>query len=63
MLTLKFLSQSFNFIYIYLEVSSCPVIFLQEISKVLFIKPRNNKVLYLNLMTLNNIYINLDPQT
>ena len=36
---------------------------VQEISQVLFIKPRYNKVLYLILMTLNEVYINLDPHT
>ena len=36
---------------------------MQEISQVLFIKPRYNKVLYLILMTLNEVYINLDPHT
>ena len=36
---------------------------VQEISQVLFIKPRYNKVLYLILMTLNEVYINLEPHT
>ena len=36
MITLKLLSKSFYLIY--LEVSSCPVIFLQEVSKVSFIQ-------------------------
>ena len=36
---------------------------MQEISQVLFIKPRYNKVLYLILMTLNDTYINLCQQT
>ena len=48
---IKVLSQSFYQIYIYLEFS-CPEILLQKISKVLFIKPKYNKVLYLILWLL-----------
>ena len=58
---LKILSQSFYLINIYLEVLSCPVIFLQEIRKILFIKPKYSdffffysEVLYLIMMTLND---------
>ena len=58
MITLNLLSQSSYLIYIYLEVLSCQFISLQEISNILFIKPRYNKVLYLILMTLNDVSIN-----
>ena len=63
MIILKIVSKGVYLIYIYVQISPCQVIFLQEISKFLFIKPRHSRILYLILMTLNDICINLDEQT
>ena len=59
----EIVSKGVYLIYIYVQISPCQVIFLQEISKFLFIKPRHSRILYLILMTLNDICINLDEQT